>query len=916
MNVHRTRRIAGPLLLMAGLLAAPASAQLNPPLKLVPFVSGLSAPTGMVQDPTDPNVQYVLQKGGSSGIATGKIRVVQNGVLLPDSFLELSVMTDSECGVTGMAFAPDYATSRRFFVFHCLPQGKGDTTISRFRRDPSNRFAVEAGSRLDFQWNPGSPDGDERYITQPQSNHKGGKLIFGPDGYLYASVGDGGSNQDDEQHAQNMFDLRGKVLRLDVNVPDSDTRGYTTPADNPFGPGKAINGRPEIWQLGLRNPWRISFDNPALGGSGALLIADVGETRYEEVNYVPPAVSGRNFGWPLREGKHDFLPETRTQAPVPMTDPFYEYDHDYGHSITGGWIYRGTALGPAYQGRYFFADFVTKKIVSLGLTINPTTHEAMMADLIEHTSTGEISPSLGMYTSIDVDSKGELYFVSYDGNIYKLVPDYEKDSNSNGLPDYFEAAFGVTDPGSDPDADGKTNLQEFQDGTHPNNKPAYTRYFAEGANSSFFSTAIAIANPGATAANVNLRYLRDDGVIGAFPVKVGPQRRVTVLPSTLPNFSAAAFSTIIESDQEIVAERTMVWPADVRYGSHSETAVKAPAPTWYLGEGSTLGQFDLYYLIENPNAAPVNVTITYLRLAPAAPITKTYTVAAFSRKTITVQDEAPELFDADVSAIIKSTDGTTGIIVERAMYLSAPGQLWRAGTDAAGVTALNTHWFFAEGATGSFFDMFLLMANPGATEANVTLTFLRPNGLSPITITDKVPANSRVTKNVETLDPALKNEAMSTIVTSDQPIVAERAMYWPGLESGPWQEGHVTPGATETGQAWVVADGELGGNYHTETFVLIANTSAFVGRARVTLLMEDGTTVAPREIELPANSRVNAPDFFDVAANKRFSVLVESILAPGGASTAEIVVERATYSNDSTGVLWSAGSAALGTKLR
>lgn len=914
MNVRRTWRIAGPLLLMAGLLTTPAQAQLNPPLKLVPFVSGLSAPTGMVQDPTDPNVQYVLQKGGSSGIGTGKIRIIQNGVLLPDSFLELTVQTDSECGVTGLAFAPDYATSRRFYVFHCLPQGKGDTTISRFKRDSSNRFAVEAGSRLDFAWNPGATD--ERYITQPASNHKGGKLLFGPDGYLYASVGDGGSNQDDEQHAQNMFDLRGKILRLDVSVPDSDTRGYTTPADNPFGPGKAINGRPEIWQLGMRNPWRISIDDPARGGNGALLIADVGETRFEEVNYVPPGVSGRNFGWPLREGKHDFLPLTRTPAPVPLTDPFYEYDHDFGHSITGGWIYRGTALGPAYQGRYFLADFVTKKIVSLGLTIDPTTHEATLADQIDHVADGEITSLSDNYTSIDIDSKGELYFVGYSGTIYKLVPDYEKDSNSNGLPDYWELTFGVNNPGADPDADGVTTLQEFQNGTHPNNNPAYTRYFAEGANSSFFQTAIAIANPGTTAATVNLRYLRDDGVIGAYPVKVEPQRRVTILPSTLPNFAAAAFSTIIESDQEIVAERTMVWPADVRYGSHSETAVKAPAPTWYLGEGSTLGQFDLYYLIENPNATPVNVNVTYLRLAPLPPITKPYTIPAFTRKTITVQDEAPELFDADVSAIIQSADGTSGIIVERAMYLSAPGQLWRAGTDAAGVTALDTHWFFAEGATGSFFDMFLLMANPGNAEADVTLTFLRPNGLAPIVLTDKVPAHSRVTRNVETLDPALKNEAFSTIVTSTQPIVSERAMYWPGLETGPWQEGHVSPGATETGQAWVVADGELGGFYHTETFVLIANTSAFAGRARVTLLMEDGTTVAPREIALPANSRVNAPDFWDVAGGKRFSVLVESILAPGGSSTAEIVVERATYSNDSTGVMWSAGSSALGTKLR
>jgi hypothetical protein len=473
------------------------------------------------------------------------------------------------------------------------------------------------------------------------------------------------------------------------------------------------------------------------------------------------------------------------------------------------------------------------------------------------------------------------------------------------------SSTGDDGPSGDPDHDGKTNLQEFQAGTHPKNSAAFTRYFAEGATG-FIGIRIALANPGDTQAIVNLQFLRDDGTVSSTALTILPHRRATVDPSTVAGLAAASFSTVVESDHEIVAERTMFWPTDVRYGSHTETAVKSPALTWYLAEGSTLGDFSLYYLLENPNPTPTNVDITYLRLAPAAPITKHYTVPANTRRTIAVQDEGPELADTDVSATIQVVGSTNGIIVERAMYLTGGGQLWRLGHDAAGVTALSTHWFFAEGATGGFFDMFVLLANPGDTPADVTLTFLQPDGTSPIAVHQTVDPHSRVTVNPEGLDPALANTAISTVVQSTQPIVAERAMYWPN----PWIEGAASPGATETGLSWVVADGERGGPYATETFVLIANTSAFAGVARVQLFMEDGTVVAPIDVVLPPNSRVNAPDFAAETNGKRYSVLVQSIPASPGATAAEIVVERATYSNDSNGVFWSAGGSAFGTKIR
>jgi hypothetical protein len=339
--------------------------------------------------------------------------------------------------------------------------------------------------------------------------------------------------------------------------------------------------------------------------------------------------------------------------------------------------------------------------------------------------------------------------------------------------------------------------------------------------------------------------------------------------------------------------------------------VKAPSTQWFLAEGATHGVFSLFILLENPSDTKANVQIRYLLPWGQAPIVLNYDVDPHSRRTIPV-DEEPGLGATDVSADITSTNGVP-IIAERAMYFSTPAQPFAGGHDSAGVTAPSTHWFFAEGATGTFFDMFLLLANPDQTRtATVHLSYLLTDG-TVVPVTHTVRPNSRETYNVSQEDKKLASAAISTVVDSDVPIVAERSMYWPNYPST-WTEAHNSPGATETGTMWAVAGGEEGGQFGAQTFVLIANTSSFGGTARVTVLRE-GLAPLVGTYGLPPNSRTNVQigamqEFAGISG--RFGVVVESL----GATPAQVVVERATYANDANGVTWATGACALATKLQ
>jgi glucose/arabinose dehydrogenase len=292
--------------------AVPGEAQTE--LRTRVYASGLASPVAFVQDPTDRTVQYVVQQDGH-------IRAVQNGSVLAADFLDLSgaISFGGEQGLLGMAFAPDYATSRRFYVN--FTNVSGNTVVARFKRS-ANPLIADSASRFDFHWGGAS---GPAFIAQPYANHNGGNLVFGPDGFLYIGLGDGGSGNDPQNRAQTPAELLGKMLRIDVNVADGDPSGYQVPSSNPFVGSGPAGTRQEIWSFGLRNPWRYSFDDPARGGTGALVIGDVGQDRWEEVDYELPNHGGRNYGWRNREGAHDNVDVMPLQPPVlPLIDPIYE----------------------------------------------------------------------------------------------------------------------------------------------------------------------------------------------------------------------------------------------------------------------------------------------------------------------------------------------------------------------------------------------------------------------------------------------------------------------------------------------------------------------------------------------------------------------------------------------------------------
>ena len=290
MQREQRRGLSRGVLLAAVLLVAGPATAAAQPLRAQLVASGLTHPLEFVQDPSNPAVQYIVEQ-------EGRIRVLSNGTLQGTDFLNLTgaIATGGEQGLLGLAFPQNYGVSRRFFVF--FTNAAGDLVVARFRRSTGNPLVADASSRLDLMWST-----NQRWIAHPvNTNHNGGHLAFGPDGYLYVAVGDGGGAGDPSNNAQNLDSLLGKLLRIDVvNVSDAAANGLAIPPTNPF----IGRGRPEIWDVGLRNPWKFSFD----AATGAVVIADVGQGLFEEINYEPAGAGGRNYGWSLREGANDFAP--------------------------------------------------------------------------------------------------------------------------------------------------------------------------------------------------------------------------------------------------------------------------------------------------------------------------------------------------------------------------------------------------------------------------------------------------------------------------------------------------------------------------------------------------------------------------------------------------------------------------------
>jgi glucose/arabinose dehydrogenase len=348
-------------------------------LQLNPFITaGLSSPVSLTQPPDDGRI-FVVEQGG-------RIRVVRNGILQATPFLDIStrVLCCGERGLLSVAFHPQYATNHFFYVYFTT-QTNGDIRIERFTTTSNPDVADPATSKP--------------IISAPHStfaNHNGGLLAFGPDGMLYAGLGDGGSGGDPLGSGQNFNSLLGSILRLDVDHGDP----YAIPADNPFV-GQA-NHRGEIWAKGLRNPWRYAFD----AATSLLYIADVGQNLREEVDVVAANRAGLNYGWNVWEGLSCY--NTATCSPTGFEPPILDYGHNPACSITGGYVYRGSAI-PAIRGHYFYSDYCAGFLRSFR-------YENGAA--VDQKDWGLASSAV---ESFGVDFGGELYVIS-GSTILKIAP--------------------------------------------------------------------------------------------------------------------------------------------------------------------------------------------------------------------------------------------------------------------------------------------------------------------------------------------------------------------------------------------------------------------------------------------------------------------------------------------------------------
>ncbi len=367
----------------------------NPPLatgpdrlRLETIVKGLDRPIGIGQAGDGSGRLFINEQAGL-------IRVVRpDGTLLATPFADLRDRVESggERGLLGVAFHPDFARSRRLFVDYTR-KGDGATIVSELTASRDGTRADPASERILLT------------VGQPYANHNGGQIAFGPDGYLYIGLGDGGSGGDPHGNGQSLRTLLGKILRIDVDGVHAAGKGYAVPRDNPFAAGgeRPGQGLAEIWAYGLRNPWRFSFDRQWRD----LYIGDVGQGSWEEIDRQPgDSPGGENYGWNVMEGRHCYSGSCNQAG---LVKPIAEYSHSDGCSVTGGYVYRGTRQ-PLLRGVYIFGDYCSGTVFTLQVhdgTITPRP----VAD------TGK------NLTSFGEAEDGEIYVVATDGTLSRLVVD-------------------------------------------------------------------------------------------------------------------------------------------------------------------------------------------------------------------------------------------------------------------------------------------------------------------------------------------------------------------------------------------------------------------------------------------------------------------------------------------------------------
>jgi len=381
-------------------LACTVSAQTVSFTSIVTSGTGFSRPVSVATPPGDTRVYVVEQRTGT----VGRIRhVTAAGVSQPlaSPFFTISpVSTGSEQGLLGLAFHPNYQTNRYFYVNYT--NSAGTTVIARYTAAADGNSTVAGSGQTVLT------------ISQPFNNHNGGTLRFGPDGYLYIGMGDGGSSNDPGNRSQNLNELLGKFLRIDVDTDDfpvDPNKNYGIPASNPF---VGVAGLDEIWSWGWRNPWKFAFDPRSRGGFDGLVVGDVGQLDFEELNYELPGAGGQNYGWRTYEA-NSFTGLNPLEGPY--TFPFYEYDHGVGISVTGGFVYRGVRLGPSWYGRYLFIDYGAGTVWSMPLNINGDTGAMTPGALI-----AEASPVLGFgIAAIEPDPNGEPLYLSIQNNLVRRM---------------------------------------------------------------------------------------------------------------------------------------------------------------------------------------------------------------------------------------------------------------------------------------------------------------------------------------------------------------------------------------------------------------------------------------------------------------------------------------------------------------
>ncbi len=365
-------------------LTAPPPATLAPYVALDKVAEGLAQPLFFGHAGDSTGRMFVVERAG-------RVRIISQGKLLGTPFLDLTALvgsSGSEQGLLGLAFHPHYASNGLFYVDYT--DKSGNTVVARYQVSADPDVA-----------DPGSAQ-TVLSVAQPAANHNGGMLVFGPDGFLYIGLGDGGGAGDPNNNAQSLDTLLGKILRLDIDSASP----YAIPPSNPFNASADPNVKHEIWAYGLRNPWRFSFDRQ----TGDLFIGDVGQGRREEVDFQPAGdPGGENYGWRVLEGSLCYNPSTNCDR-TGMTMPVVEYDHSSsgGCSITGGYVYRGSRF-PELQGTYFYGDFCSGRI--WGLTRSGGLWSAPLA-----------LDTASAITSFGEDEAGELYVLDFGGGtVYRLV---------------------------------------------------------------------------------------------------------------------------------------------------------------------------------------------------------------------------------------------------------------------------------------------------------------------------------------------------------------------------------------------------------------------------------------------------------------------------------------------------------------